>query len=105
MLKMRMDLLNIKLELETILTEFSKDIKTIDKIRNSDYLSDKMNSSRSSVGFNSGSDDDDDDDDDDDEEFPNIETNTSRRRPRAKRLTKEDASDLVIKGGIFEGDD
>jgi hypothetical protein len=103
MLKMRMDLLNIKLELETILTEFSKDIKTIDKIRNSDYLSDKMNSSRSSVGFNSGSDDD--DDDDDDEEFPNIETNISRRRPRAKRLTKEDASDLVIKGGIFEGDD
>jgi hypothetical protein len=105
MLKLRMDLLNIKIEIESVFNELSKEIKTIDKIRNSDYLSDKLNGGdRKSIGFGGS---DDDDDDDDDEEYPPLETeksDSSRRKPRNKRLTKKEASALVEKGIFGEGD-
>jgi SpoVK/Ycf46/Vps4 family AAA+-type ATPase len=95
MLKLRMDLLKIKPELNLIVDELNKEIKTIDKIRNADYLSDKLSGDRKSIGFNE---DDDSEDDDDDEEEEIVEKTS--RRPRGKRLTKEDAQNLV-QGGLF----
>jgi hypothetical protein len=99
MLKLRMELLNIKMELESIFNELSKEIKTIDKIRNSDYLTDKLSGDRKSIGFS----EDDSDDDDDDDEDP-LEEGDSRRRPRNKRLTKKEASELVRTGLFRERD-
>lgn len=102
MLKLRMDLLDIKVELDSIINELNKEIKTIDKIRNSDYLSDKINSERKLIGFGGHSSEDDDDDDENDEyEFPPIE---ETRGPRNKRLTKKEALALVV-GGIFHGEE
>lgn len=53
MLKLRMDLLKISVELETVFDELKKEIKTIDKIRQADYLSDKLNGGRKGIGFGS----------------------------------------------------
>ena len=100
MLKLRMDLLKIKIELDFVFNELNKEIKTIDKIRNSDYLSDKLNGDRKSIGFN-----DSEDDDDDDEEYPGLQdpekTEESRRKPRNKRASKKDSSDDIAKGGLL----
>ena len=48
-----MDLLNIKADLKSILDELNNEMKTIDKIRKSEYLSDKLKGgNRHAVGFN-----------------------------------------------------
>ena len=103
MLKLRMQLLEIKVELDLIINELNKEIKTIDKIRNSDYLSDKINSDRKSIGFggDSSENEEDDEDDEDEDEFAPIEE--IRKGPRNKRLTKKEATELVV-GGIFNGE-
>lgn len=60
MLKLRTDCLNIKISLELILEELSKEIKTIDKIRSSNYMSDKLNGEIKPIGFGSRADEDED---------------------------------------------
>lgn len=96
MLKLRMDLLDIKVELDSIINELNKEIKTIDKIRNSNYLSDKINSDRKSIGFGSSS------EEEEEEEDEYAPLNEKIRRPRNKRLTKKEALALVV-GGVFNG--
>lgn len=52
MLKLRADMLKLKIDIEILVNEFTKELKTIDKIRKTDYLSDKLNSNdRKSIGF------------------------------------------------------
>jgi hypothetical protein len=70
MLKLRMDLLKIKVDLNLILDELNKEIRTIDKIRSSDYLSDKLNGDRKSIGFN-----------EDEDEEPGDELYLNNERP------------------------
>lgn len=83
MLKLRMDHLKIKADLMWIYDELVNEIKTIDKIRKSDYLSDKLSAERKSVGFGGNDDFDDDDDDDDDENYPpDTVEETPNRSPR-----------------------
>lgn len=65
MLKLRMDLLNIEPSLELIIEELTKEIKTIDKIRQSDYLTDKLNGDRKSIGFDSEESESEEEEDDD----------------------------------------
>jgi Holliday junction resolvasome RuvABC ATP-dependent DNA helicase subunit len=85
MLKSRMDLLKLKIDLEGIFNELNKEIKTIDKIRNADYLSDKLNSIRKSIGFN----EDTEDEESEEEEYKReagddiSESDSSRRTPRS----------------------
>ena len=104
MLKLRMDLLKINVELDAVYNELSKEIKTIDKIRKADYLSDKLNSDRKSIGFGENEEYENEEMD----EAPSIDETggDSRRSPRSKnkRLTKEEATDLVI-GGLFKEED
>lgn len=100
MLKLRIDLLSIKADLNWIHEELSKEIRTIDKIRKSDYLTDKLNNERKSIGFGEDNEDYGNDDDDDDDDEIEKESDEKIRSPR-NRLTKKDASKLVEKG-IFE---
>lgn len=101
MLKLRMDLLKIGVSLETIISELSKEMKTIDKVRNADYLTDKLNGDRKSIGFGSSNDDDEDDNFTTDLDGHGDES--SRRSPRNKtnRLTKKEAISIV-QGGLFK---
>ncbi len=101
MLKLRMDLLKIEANIEVIFNELTKEIKTIDKIRNADYLSDKLNTGRKSVGF--GAEDIDEDDDYGIEGIDTTERGGSSREERpsrrsVNRLTKADAKEIVEKG-------
>ena len=70
MIKTRIELLKIKLTIELLLEEISKEIKTNEKIKKAEFLSDKINNNVETIGFQNTSHDDnvDDDDDDDDEE-------------------------------------
>lgn len=99
MLKLRMDLLKINVELDVVYNELSKEIKTIDKIRKADYLSDKLNSDRKSIGFGG----EEEEYEDDAPSIDEIEGGDSRRSPRNKRLTKQEAIGLV-RDGIFNDD-
>lgn len=105
MLKMRLDLLKIKTTVDVIFNEITKEIKTIEKIRKADYLSDKISGSNSgSIGFNQA-----EDDDNEDSTVPEPEENyvekTEERRPyrrTSNRLTMEDARKIAQDESIFD---
>jgi len=105
MFKRRVDLLKIKINADDVINELSKEIKTIEKIRKSEYLSDKLNGSdRGSIGF--GSRDDDDDDDDDDKKDYGIPGEEVERiiNPRRtnNRLTMDDARKIAEDEKLFD---
>jgi len=69
MLKMRTELLKITLTLDFLLEELMKEIKTNEKIKKAEYLSDKINNGMDSIGFNNKKEEDYDDEDDEDDEI------------------------------------
>lgn len=81
MLKLKMDLQNIKSDLDVIISELNNEIKTIDKIRRSEYLNDKLNSERKAIGFGGDDDEENESYDKSDESIDSI------RAPRNKNYS------------------
>lgn len=95
MLKLRMDLLHIKFDLQTIFNELTKEIKVMDKVRKSEFLTDKLNTERKEIGFN----DNYESDEEGLEEEKPLKDYPSRRHTESK-LTQSEASKLV-QNGLF----
>ncbi len=72
MLKTRIELLKIKLTITFLLEEITKEIKTNEKIKKAEFLSDKINNNVDVIGFQNMSHDDNVDDDDDEDEDEEI---------------------------------
>jgi len=71
MLQLRSESTKIEINIEWLISEINGTIKTIEKIRNTNYLTDKMNNKqkKSNIGFNHHDDDYDDDYDDDEDKI------------------------------------
>lgn len=96
MLKMRLDLLKINTTIDVIYEEITKEIKTIEKIRKADYLSDKLSGSSSgSIGFGSHEEDEADFD-----HYPDIVEKEDRKT--YNRLSMKDARKLAEDESIFD---
>ena len=84
MLKLRNDLLQKEVTVESLIEDIKKEINVNDKIRKADYLSEKLNSERRAIGLGANEEEDESDDefeypeDDTDEE----EENRQRRRKK-----------------------
>ena len=72
MLKLKIDMSKkqINLDVNWILGEMESNLKTIDKLRNTDFLGDKLNNGQSGgIGFNSNEDEEEEEEDDDEYEY------------------------------------
>lgn len=87
MLKMRVDLLKLTMTVDFIHDEMAKEIKTIDKTRNSDFLQDKLSGGNSgTIGF---SNDEDSEEDAEDVKYENM--------PLTKEVIRE-----ALDSGLFK---
>jgi len=107
MFKMRVDLLKLKIGVDDIYDEILKEIKMSERIRKSDYLTDKLNGSdRGSIGFGSKDDEEEEYDDGSDGEVPMPEkTEEVERRPYRRvgnRLNMDDAREIAKDDKIFD---